>query len=162
MGWNGLRETWGVLHQAPSPKQFWAEQRAQALPLPESSIVWSSGGRRASTHNICTTAAIPTSPTDNSPAPPGILPLSQIYLIATCQNGIWNTQGAEGKFQGEKKNVNTGICSLGREVERDALTAAVSDSLRLFSSPALQKQTNSQLLETEAAHVRKKKNQTYQ
>lgn len=62
----------------------------------------------------------------------------------------------------EKKNVNTGICSLGREVERDALTAAVSDSLRLFSSPALQKQTNSQLLETEAAHVRKKKNYTYQ
>lgn len=50
------------------------------------------------------------------------------------------------------------IYSLGKEVERDAPTVAMSDSLRLLSPHTLQnKQTNSQHLETEAAHVRGKK-----
>lgn len=45
--------------------------------------------------------------------------------------------------------------SLRSEPERDALTAAVSDSLQPFSFPALQ--DNPQHLDTEAALVRKKK-----
>lgn len=127
---------WEVLHRAVLLRVP-GKSRASALPLSEASNICSKGGRWA-THNICTTAGSPAC--FHSPEGSSFVPHPS---FSTCQNCIWKSQGAAERCQGEKKYVSVDhFYSLRRESERDALTAAVSDSLQPFSFPALQDKTS--------------------
>lgn len=135
----------------------WAEQRAQPCWYREHPHTGSSGGKWARTQLLHShPCQLPPAPLTATCWPWGVL-LSVTDLFSTCQKCIWKTWGAAGRFLVRKKKSEQRPFAAQEKKLKEMLQLQLCQTASGFSLLTLFKQTNSQHLETEAAHVRGKK-----